>query len=243
MATTAEKTARRSSARASGRPRAPARERGIQRFAQLLDATDALLTEHHADEVGLYQIAERAGVPPASVYHFFPTKEAAFLALTRRYLDGFEQIFLEPVEAEAFGSWLTLMDRDRRRSAEYFNAHPPAMKLLLGRYGGQDTRRADLEFNKQAGAGLYSRLRAAFVMPKVRFAAEKFRITLEIQDAIWAISYAEHDKITEEYQQEASRAARAYLRLYFPEHIDLREEHQHRVAHGLPINLSGGSTS
>jgi AcrR family transcriptional regulator len=236
MATNAEeKTQRRE--RGSARPRVPARERGIQRFALLLDATDALLNEKHADDVGLYQIAERANVPPASVYHFFPTKDAAFLALTRRYLEGFEKIFLEPIEAAALTNWLTLLDRDRQRSVAYFNEHPAAMKLLLGRYGGQEARQADLEFNKQGGAGLYARLKATFVMPKVEGARDKFRIVLEIQDAIWAISFAEHGHITSAYEEEASRACRAYLRLYFPEYVALREEHRETVAKGLPIKL------
>ncbi len=51
------------------------------------------------DDIGLYQIAEEAGVPPASTYHFFPTKDAAFLALAQRYLDGFVAASAEPIDA------------------------------------------------------------------------------------------------------------------------------------------------
>ncbi|OYW87702.1 MAG: hypothetical protein B7Z22_03915 [Hyphomonas sp. 32-62-5] len=56
-----------------------------------------LLADHSPDEIGLYQIADQANVPPGSVYHFFPTKEAAFLALANRYLSGFEALTRKPI--------------------------------------------------------------------------------------------------------------------------------------------------
>ena len=82
-------------------PRKPSRERGHMRYAALLDATEALLQHHSPDDIGLYQIAEHAAVPPASVYHFFQTKDSAFLALAERYLAGFRELALRPVPATA----------------------------------------------------------------------------------------------------------------------------------------------
>ena len=43
-------------------PRAPSRGRGVARYGALLDATDALLQVENPDTIGLYQIAEQAGV-------------------------------------------------------------------------------------------------------------------------------------------------------------------------------------
>ena len=57
------------------------------------------------DEIGPYQIAERAGVPPASVYQFFPTKEAAYQALAERYLDGLLEVHAQTIEARLIQTW------------------------------------------------------------------------------------------------------------------------------------------
>lgn len=219
-------------------PRMPARERGVQRFEQLLDATDALLAERHVDDIGLYAIAEKAGVPPASVYHFFPTTEAAFHALAQRYLRGFMKLFAQPVESSALSNWLTLMARDQALSVGYYDDHPAAMKLFLGRYGGEETRRADIEFNRRSGRGIWLRLDAAFQMPDFEGAADKLTNMLFIQDALWAAGYAADGSVTPGCIEEARRACHAYLRLYFPEHIPLRPEVAAMVAEGGMIDLN-----
>jgi len=60
--------------RRSSKPRKPLQQRSRERYELLLDATEALLSERDAIDVGLYDIAKHAKVPPASVYHFFRPK-------------------------------------------------------------------------------------------------------------------------------------------------------------------------
>jgi hypothetical protein len=167
----------------------------------------------------------------------FPTTEAAFHALAQRYLRGFMELFAQPVEASAFTSWLDLMARDQRLSLDYFAAHPAAMKLFLGRYGGEETRKADIAFNRASGKGLFRRLSAAYQMPDFEGAAAKFTNMLFIQDAMWSADYAQHGMVTPECLEETRRACQAYLRLYFPEHIPLRPEIAQMVAGGDAIDL------
>jgi AcrR family transcriptional regulator len=207
-------------------PRAPSRGRGLLRFAALVDATETLLADRSPDDVGLYQIAEQAGVPPASVYHFFPTKEAAFLALAQRYLEGFRALHLAPVDAAALHSWQDLMAIDQRRAMDFHNAHPPAMKLFYGGYGGLETRQADIHFVEQTAGWMYRRFDAAFHMPFLREPARKFHISLAILDSIWAISYLRHGRITEDYYAEALDACVAYCRLFLPAETPLRDAHR-----------------
>ena len=61
--------------------RRPSQKRGQARVDALLEAADQLLLERDASEIGLYDVAHLAGVPPTSAYHFFPTKESVLLAL------------------------------------------------------------------------------------------------------------------------------------------------------------------
>lgn len=216
-------------------PRQPSRGRGILRYESLIDSTEFLLRECNAEEVGLYQIAEHAGVPSASVYHFFPTKEAAFAALAQRYLRGFADLATLPIDASALTSWQKLMEWDQMKAIDYYHTHPPAMKLFMGRYGGLETRQAEAEHNARLAGRVNLRLNGLFEMPSVRDATERFHIYLEIIDAIFALSFVKHGLVTEEYRIQACRASIAYCRTFLPDSLDLREELRETVAQGNTV--------
>ena len=52
--------------------------KGEARRAQILDEALAVLTEHRYDDTTIAQIAERVGVTPSGVMHYFPTKSSLF---------------------------------------------------------------------------------------------------------------------------------------------------------------------
>lgn len=209
--------------RRTRQPRSPSRGRGLLRYAALLDATAALLQTENPDTIGLYQIAERAGVPPASVYHFFPTKEAAYVALAERYLHGLMAVHREPVDARIALTWQGLVRNDMQRAMEFYNAHVPMNKILYGGYGGVEARNIDEIFTKKITASHYARLDRIYYMPMIKNPEAKFGIRLSILDAIWALSVRQHGKITEAYFEESYKACIAYSRLYLPEYIEPRE--------------------
>lgn len=237
--------------------RTPSRSRGILRYEALVDATEALLSEYSVNEVGLYQIAERARARPATVYHFFPTKEAAFLALTLRYMKALNDNGRMPIPADALDGWQSLMKWDQRNAAEYFNARPPALKLLYGGYGGIETRPALITINNHLSQLTYLRLSQAFHMPMFRDADRKFHICLEMINAVWSISYLYEGRISDAYFEEAHAACVAYCRLFLPERVELLDEHavalsQHKRVilpplpplepHQVVKSLAGGSS-
>lgn len=217
-----------SSAPSANAPRAhkihrkPVRQRGKAKFSILLDATEALLQELSPDEVGLYQIAQRAGVSPASVYHFFPHKNAAFLALAARYHDAFRDILGQPVDPSQLTHWQDLKAILMGRAVEYFNNHPPAQKLYLGSGSNWEIRQKDLAWNATTAQELVEIYSAYFVMPPIKDLTHRFAISISITDSVWALSYALHGRITEEYAQEALRAGVAYYRTFLPEYIERR---------------------
>ncbi len=65
--------------------RAPQRERGRQRVADLLEAASAVFAEKGYAAATMTEIAARAGAPIGSLYQFFPGKESLGDALMRRY--------------------------------------------------------------------------------------------------------------------------------------------------------------
>lgn len=206
----------------SAGPRAPSRGRGIARFGSLLDATESLLLKQDPNEIGLYQIAKRAGVPPASVYHFFPTKEAAFKALADRVATKILEVHREPIDARTIGTWMDLFRIDARRAMDFHNASKPALKIYYGAYAGVEAREVDKVLVHRISRANYERLNRLFYMPQLNEPAKMFEVRIGILDALWELSVRHHGCITEQYFEESCRAVIAYTRLYMPEHLERR---------------------
>lgn len=204
-------------------PRVPSRGRGVLRYAALLDATAELLQDEAPDAIGLYQIAERAGVPPASVYHFFPTKEAAYVALATRCSEELLEVHRQPIRARLIRGWQDLYQIDARRAMEFYNKHPQYLKIIYGGYGGVDAHNVDKVLALSFSGSSYDRLNRIFHMPIIKDPEKKFEIRLAILDSVWQISVRRYGRITEEYFQESVKAAISYGRLYIPEFLEPQE--------------------
>jgi AcrR family transcriptional regulator len=74
-----------SDAEAAG-ARAPKRQRGRQRVAELLQAATEVFAEKGYEAATMTEIAARAGAPIGSLYQFFPAKEVLADTLVQGYL-------------------------------------------------------------------------------------------------------------------------------------------------------------
>lgn len=223
MAGTRGAMSREGNKRQRAQPRAPSRERGVARFCALLDATETLLRDHSPDDIGMYQIAKEARVPAASAYHFFPNKEAAFVALVQRYIDRFLEITREPFRADRVHSWQDIMRIEQERARAYYNSYPAALKLIFGGHGGLESRRIDYEHMSSLADGMYARYNTVFHMPYIADPAKKFHIALAMMDSIWSLSYHKEGRITDDYANETLNACFAYCRLFLPDQVEVRQ--------------------
>ena len=204
-------------------PRTPSRGRGLLRFNALLDATESLLQSTNPDEIGLYQIAERASVPPPSAYHFFPTKEAAYDALAERFMVQLLDVHRTPIEANRLTNWTDLFLIDIDRGRDFYNRHPPALKIFYGGYGGVNAKNIDRIAADKISTSNYDRMNRIFHMPILSDTHRPFEVRLGILDAIWTLSVRRHGYITQDYQDEAMEACLAYSRVYLPARIERRD--------------------
>lgn len=207
----------------SSKPRKPLQQRSRERYEILLDATEALLTDHDASEVGLYDIAKQAKVPPASVYHFFPTIEAAFVALAERYL---EQLYTltrnTAIDRKLVRQWTDIYVLGGERLVDFYNKHPVLLKLFFGSALSAEIRRRDLDYIKHLAERDYEWLNSYFIMPYIPDAETKFSVVLSIYDGVTLASYARHGCVTDDYKAEMLRAVIAYCKTFLPEVIPLR---------------------
>ncbi len=206
------------------RARSPARKQGVIRFNELLDATEALLSEHDPESVGIHQIAERAGVLPGSAYHFFPTKEAAFLALVERHQQEFDRLYNQPISPQHLVSWQSMLTVQFERAAQYYNSNPAAMKIILGGYATVELYKADIRHIRFNSEQVYEYLDQHFHMPFLRDRADKFEVCFTIIDSIWSISFMKHGSITDQYFEEGVDASLAYCHLFLPQKMERRSD-------------------
>jgi AcrR family transcriptional regulator len=173
-------------------------------------------------EVGLYDIAGAAKVPPASVYHLFPTKEAAFVALAERYLIGLNTYIVSPVRSGQVQRWQDFVTLELHRAIDYYNDNQVMSKLFFGANVIRDVRILDVKNVAAASATTYDRMNAVFEMPYIYDADTKYAALIGIYDGIWMTSYARHGRITEEFARETELAGLAYCETFLPAVIPLR---------------------
>ncbi len=65
-------------------------QRSEETRAQLLEAAEACFSESGYDAAGVAEICRRAGVSKGAFYHHFATKQAIFLELLVRWLEGLD---------------------------------------------------------------------------------------------------------------------------------------------------------
>ena len=192
-------------------PKRPQRANGVSRFNALVEATEQLLNEVGSSGVTIQAVAKRAGVPMASVYHFFPSPVAACVAVAEKHLncllDLVRQASLETTSLENHVSHLEVM----RATVAYYNQHPAARELILGSDYNTQIRHADLAANNSIALTIASSLSDSTHRNSALDLHLVGRTCVNICDAIWSLSVAETGKITAGHAREAERAITAYL--------------------------------
>lgn len=202
--------------------RAPQRKRGFLRHARLLDAAAAVLERTGDSTLSLAVIAEEAGVPLPSVYHFFPNRHALLAALAARYHADLSALALAPL-APAPTRWQEIIRRRQEIGAEYLNANPAALQLFMGAGVSAEVRNLDLAGNASLATVRAREFRAHFdcsALPRLDY---WLGVSIGLMDGIWAVSWTHHRRIGPDYLNESVGAVVAYLRLHLPESLPARK--------------------
>ena len=88
-------------------PRKP-RARSRARIDAILDAARTLLAAEGVAGLSIYNVAERAQIPPSSVYHFFASVPALLEALTADVHAAFRAAIQAAIDHESLKHWRDL---------------------------------------------------------------------------------------------------------------------------------------
>jgi AcrR family transcriptional regulator len=192
-------------------PRRPERANGRRRYELLLDAAERLLAREQAAGLTIQKLAHEAGVPMASVYHFFPGPAAISVALSERYMTGFAELVGRPIPDRAALAWPAIIETLWARSVQFYREHPYAQTLVLGSDHSWQIRRLDLANNRAIADAAAALIADKFPPQPPELLREVIVVGISIGDAVLTLSIAEQGSITEHYAREAVIAVCGYL--------------------------------
>ncbi len=194
--------------------RLPRQERGRRRVDEILDAAEALIIEAGPSACSVHELARRAGASVGSMYHFFPTKDAIFEALRRRYAaEG--HAMAARIQAQA-SEWSRLpfaafVDRLLALLAD-FMARTPAYFVLHGMESAPSMK--DAAAREAMGKALVALLGMRDPAATRGECARRVEILMVIGEAITTQMARSAPKQRSRYMEELRRAMFGYLGTY-----------------------------
>ncbi|QXG41389.1 TetR/AcrR family transcriptional regulator [Pseudomonas viridiflava] len=196
-------------------PRKP-RARSQARIDSILDAARTLLASEGVASLSIYSVAERAGIPPSSVYHFFASVPALLEALTADIHAAFRASLQAPIEHNSLDSWRDLSRVVEMRMLDIYNADAAARQLILAQHGLTEINQADRQHDIELGHLMLDVFNRHFHLPALPDDVDVFALAMELGDRVYARSVQLHGEITPRMAVEGMRVFDAYVGLYLP---------------------------
>ena len=196
-------------------PRKP-RARSQARIDSILDAARTLLASEGVASLSIYSVAERAGIPPSSVYHFFASVPALLEALTADIHAAFRASLQAPIEHDSLDSWRDLSRVVEMRMLDIYNADAAARQLILAQHGLTEINQADRQHAIELGHLMLEVFNRHFHLPALPDDVDVFALAMELGDRVYARSVQLHGEITPRMAVEGMRVFDAYVGLYLP---------------------------
>ncbi|HLT04344.1 MAG TPA: TetR/AcrR family transcriptional regulator [Pseudomonas sp.] len=192
------------------------RASSLARIEAIHAAARALLAEGGVAELSIYAVAERAGIPPSSVYHFFPSVPLLLRSLAGQIHRAFREVLATPIDHAALGGWHDLAGELERRMVDIYITDAAARQLILAQHGLSEVTQADQRHDLELGRLLHGLFDRHFLLPPLPAELDIFALALELADRVYASSVQQHGQITPRWRDEGLRVVVAYLGLYLP---------------------------
>ncbi|MDH4048555.1 MAG: TetR/AcrR family transcriptional regulator [Gammaproteobacteria bacterium] len=190
------------------------RKRGDERREQLLQASYDLLCERPVEDISFRDIAEKAGIPEGSAYHFFANRFDIFSALAKKLSDLFIDAHRRPVPVARRRDWKALAEYLVDVGVRVYRENPPARQLLIGGKTPPEVKQSDRLNDRSVGIVMYEVFSRHFELPDTAEMRDAFYYFIEITDLVLTLSMIEHGSITAPMIREAKRAGTGYLSHY-----------------------------
>ena len=192
------------------------------RIDSILAAARGLLADEGVAGLSVYSVAERAQIPPSSVYHFFASVPALLEALTNDVHRAFRACLQAPIDSQTLGTWHDLSRLLEQRMLAIYNEDAAARQLILAQHGLSEVTQADRQHDIELGDLMHRVFAEHFLLPVLPEDMEVFALAMELGDRVYARSVQLHGVITPRMAEEGMRVVDAYLGLYLPLYLPKR---------------------
>jgi AcrR family transcriptional regulator len=208
------------------RPATPRKPRAASqaRIDSILAVARELLASEGVASLSIYSVAERAQIPPSSVYHFFASVPALLEALTADVHAAFRASLQAPIAHQQLNDWRDLSRIVELRMLDIYNADAAARQLILAQHGLAEVNQADRQHDIELGHLMLEVFNRHFQLPALPDDVDVFALAMELGDRVYARSIQLHGEITPRMAEEGMRVFNAYLGLYLPPFLPRRKE-------------------
>lgn len=198
--------------RRSGLPQ----ERGVKRREGLKTAALTLLGQAGFQDITYQRIADNAGVPLASCYHFYRNKLDLVRVLADELTEEYVEIVFDSDKYRNAVSWQDCIDIYVRASVAHHNRSTAELRIFFSGDVPLTLRQDALQREKSMGLRLFGVLSERFDVPDLPDPENLFFRAVEIARTVLALDYQEVGSLTDDSATEAVRAVTGYLSNYLP---------------------------
>lgn len=187
--------------------------RRVERVKAILDAAEALLGEHGYEAATLKAIGDRAGIPTASVYHYFADRHEVDAELMRRHLREVGERLAAALTDPEPRTLRDAVDAVIDTILTYFRQHPSIVELwFTGRSNatlGELAHEWDEQYAQQFWTFLIERELLPAATPEV-----VVHLAFEAGDRLFDVAFRRSPHGDDTIIDEARRLITAYLGTY-----------------------------
>ena len=204
---------------ATTKTRAP-QARGDARRQKLLAAAVELLDRRDLRDISLSDVAETAGIPLSSIYHFHRNVNELFGQVLVNFRDRLAEEIAGPMNLRADDQWTSVIHQIIERAVAMSREHRAYAQVAF-------SRRVPIEVRYESGQKggwefvpiIEEVIGRYFALPKIPNLDRVVLNFLDIIDILFVRSVEETGDIDDGTLEEAKRAGIAYLRLYLPDYL------------------------
>ncbi|MER7915940.1 MULTISPECIES: TetR/AcrR family transcriptional regulator [unclassified Streptomyces] len=189
--------------------------RGMERRRAILDAAEVLLTEKGYEAATLKAIGERAGIPTASMYHYFPDRYQVDAELLQHHIRGLDAVVDVMLRNSGAGTVREIADVLIDAVLGYFRRHRSCTELW---FAGRSKALEALvrAFDEAQAERLWLLLveRKLIAADTSRFVAQ---VAFEAANRLFDVAFQRSPDGDDATIDEARRMLTAYFLTYAPE--------------------------
>lgn len=194
--------------------RPPVQRRGLERRRAILEAAQTILSENGYAAATLKAVGERAGIPIASMYHYFGDRNQVEIELIRAHLRELHEEVADALNTEKIRTLGDATDAIIDPLLAYFRAHPDCAELWFS--GRNDAVIAMVQaFDAETSETLWRLLRDQHLL-RDDTPLDVIQLAFEAGNRLFDIAFRRSPGGDDATMAEARRMMRAYLATYAP---------------------------